>query len=290
MKIAQLVDSSGNLPRNILNHYGIKEVPVYFSLDDQHYYRENQDFKTTDFYQHMKAHRDRVPKTAAVNVHDWMEGFSEMYEKGYQKMIVSTIASHLSCTMDNAKQAREIFLSTRHDVDIYICETNTCACGQAALEIYIAQMINDEGVSWEALLTRVNDIIPRVSSLFSVQEFTYMKAGGRIGGAVAFLGDLIKIMPVCEFIQGTVHPIKAIRGRKKSLTAMVEIALSRINNPENTIIVVQNALCEEDAKFMVDLLRTRLTFSGEIFQSLVGTTVGSHSGPGAIGIGFVEKS
>ncbi len=221
MNIAQLVDSSGNLPRAILSQYGIKEVSVYFSLDGQEYYRENMDFKTTDFYQHMKSHQDRAPITAAANIYDWLEGFTEMYEKGFRKMIVTTISSHLSATMENAQQAREIFLAIRKDAEIHIFETNTCACGQAALELQIARMIHEEGLLWDVLLDRVEEMIPKVSSLFSVQEFTYMKAGGRIGGAAAFLGNLIKILPVCEFIKGRVHPIKAVRGRKKAFLDMV---------------------------------------------------------------------
>ncbi|MEA1960298.1 MAG: DegV family protein [Bacillota bacterium] len=288
-KIAQLVDFSGNLPRHILNKYEIKEVPVSFSFDNNHYYRENNDLDTKDFYLHMKNQPEKVPKTAAANIHDWIEAFKEMYEKGYRRFVVTAIASQLSGTMENARQAREIFLSKQQDVDIFLLETNTCACGQAALEIKIAQILDREDLLWEDFLERAKNLVPRVTSLFSVQELTYMKAGGRIGGATAFLGNLIKIKPICEFINGTVHPIKAVRGRKKSLQIMADTALSRIKNVQNAIIVTQNALCEEDETFMIDYLRYQLQDRCcDVFRSMVGTTVGAHSGPGAIGIGFVE--
>ena len=115
-----------------------------------------------------------------------------------------------------------------------------------------------------------------------------MKAGGRIGGATAFLGKLINIKPLCEFIDGEVHPIKAIIGRKKSLKTMIDVAISRIADINKMIIIVQNAECREDADYMCSYLREKTNNSSQIYSSNLGITVGAHSGPGAIGIGFVE--
>ncbi len=288
-KIAQLVDSAGNLPREIFERYAIKEVPLYFSFDQKHYYRENVDLSNTEFYQYMREHPHQVPKTSAGNVYDWLKGFNELYKNGYKCVIVTTIASHLSASFQNAVQARDLFLESVHDARVEIIETGTCAGGQAALEIKIAQMIQEGHWAWEEIVARTRALVPKTGSLFSVQELTYMKAGGRIGGATAFLGTLMKIKPVCEFVNGVVHPVKAVRGRKKALQQMVEICTARIKNVQNAVIVTQHAICEEDEQLMVETLREKLGREVQIFRSRVGTSVGSHSGPGAIGIGFVGE-
>jgi len=184
--------------------------------------------------------------------------------------------------------AAEAFIKSHPDARIEIVESNTCACGQAALEIKIAQLIEQGQVLTEDVVKRVRELLPRVVSLFSVNELTYMRAGGRIGGAAAFLGKLINIKPVCEFLGGVVHPIKPVRCRKKALQLLVDEAVKRVEQAENAVICVQHALCEEDANYLVTQLRERLDFNGPIYLSSVGAVVGAHSGAGAIGIGIAE--
>ncbi|MDD3365561.1 MAG: DegV family protein [Syntrophomonas sp.] len=287
-RIAQLVDSAGNLPREMFGKYAIKEIPLYFSFDHQHYYRENIDCCNLDFYLHMKDKPQQIPKTSAPSIYDWLKGYREMYERGYNKFIVTTIASKLSGSYQNAVLARDMFLESIKDVKVEIFESGTCACGQAALEIKIAHMINCQKICWEDIIKRTGQLIPNAVSLFTVQELTYMFAGGRIGGAAVMLGNLVKIRPVCEFVNGVVHPIKAVRGRKKSLEYLINTCVNRIKNARDSVIITQHALCEDDGLFIIKELKQKLGQDIHIFQSSVGTSVGSHSGPGSIGVGFVS--
>lgn len=285
--ICQIVDSSGSLPLDLIKQYNISEVPFYFKFKDTNYYRENVDYKIAEFYKYMEEHPDDVPKTSSPNIYDWLTIFDEQYVKGARKYIVTTISSKLSSSYQTAISAKKIFKERYSDVNIEVICSNTCACGQAALEICIAKMI-DSNREFEDILKKIHDIVKNTSSLFVVNSLTYMKAGGRIGGATAFLGKLINIKPLCEFIDGEVHPIKAIIGRKKSLKTMIDVAISRIVDISKIIIIVQNAECKEDAEYICDYLREKTNESSQIYNSSLGITVGAHSGPGAIGIGFVE--
>lgn len=285
--ICQIVDSSGSLPLDLIKQYNISEVPFYFKFKDTNYYRENVDYKIAEFYKYMEEHPDDVPKTSSPNIYDWLTIFDEQYVKGARKYIVTTISSKLSSSYQTAISAMKIFKERYSDVNIEVISSNTCACGQAALEICIAKMI-DSNREFEDILKKIHDIVKNTSSLFVVNSLTYMKAGGRIGGATAFLGKLINIKPLCEFIDGEVHPIKAIIGRKKSLKTMIDVAISRIVDISKIIIIVQNAECKEDAEYICDYLREKTNESSQIYNSSLGITVGAHSGPGAIGIGFVE--
>ncbi|TGE37118.1 DegV family protein [Desulfosporosinus fructosivorans] len=285
--ICQIVDSSGSVPRDLIKKYNISEVPFFFKFDDTNCYRENVDYEITEFYKHMEEYPEDVPKTSSPNINDWLTVFEERYARGDKKYIVTTISSKLSSSFQTAISAKEIFEERYNDVNIEVISSTTCACGQAALEIGIAKMI-DSNRDFRDIVETIHSMVTNINTLFVVNSLTYMKAGGRIGGATAFLGKLINIKPVCEFIDGVVHPIKAIRGRKKSLKTMIDIAVSRIIDINKMIIIIQNAECQEDADYMCNYLREKTNFGCQIFKSTLGIIVGAHSGPGAIGIGFVE--
>ena len=286
-KIAQLVDSAGNLPREILQKYQIREIPFYYTFDRKTYLRENIDHDAVDFYRYMQQYPDRVPLTAAPNVNDWMEAFEEVYRQGYRKMIVTTISSELSASFQNASIARKTYLSLIKDVEIELMTSTSCTCGQAALEIKIAQMINETQLSWEDICIRAKASINGLTTFFTVKSLMYMKAGGRIGGATAFMGKLINIKPVCEFVNGVVRPVKAVRGNKKALLTMVDECYLRMKHVSNPIICTQNALCEEDESFIIDYLRSKFDCYVPVYRGMLGAVVGTHSGPGSIGIGYV---
>jgi len=285
--ICQIADSSGSLPRDIINQYNISEVPFYFKFDNTNYYRENIDYGQSDFYNHMEEYPDDVPKTSAPNINDWLTVFAEQHSMGVKNYIVTTISSKLSSSFQTAISAKKIFEEENNDVQIEVINSNTCACGQAALEIGIAKLIDSE-IDFRKIIETIHNMVTNISTLFVVNSLIYMKAGGRIGGAAAFMGKIINIKPVCEFVDGVVHPIKAIRGRKKSLRTMVDVAVSRIIDFNKMIIVIQNAESFEDADYMCNYLREKTNYNGQIFMSNLGITVGAHSGPGSIGIGFVE--
>lgn len=286
--ICQIVDSSGSIPKNFIKQYNIREVPFYFQFDSTNYYRENVDYQKSEFYTHMEEYPEDVPKTAAPNVHDWLTVFETQYAEGAKKYIVTTISSKLSSSFQNAISAMEIFKEKNNDVQMEVISSNTCACGQAALEIGIAKMIDSE-IEFDDIVKKIHNMVTNVSSLFVVNSLKYMKAGGRIGGATAFLGKLINIKPVCEFKDGVVHPIKATIGRKKSLKSMIDVAAARIIDINKMIIIIQNAGYQEDVDYMCNYLREKTDYSGQIFLSNLGIIVGAHSGPGAIGIGFTEQ-
>ena len=286
-RIAQIVDSAGSIPREILEKYHIGEVAFHISFGQQQY-RENIDINSQEFYERMQNRPDQFPKTAIPGVAEWVQAFEKKYAAGYRDLIITTIAKPLSASSQSATMAAKDFVRTHPDANVQIVESNTCACGQAALEIRIAELIEQGQLVTEELVKRVKELLPGVISLFLVNELTYMRAGGRIGGATAFLGKLINIKPVCEFVDGVVHPIKPVRSRKKALRIMVDEAVKRTKRAEDAVICVQHALCQEDAEFLITQLREKLNFHGPIYLSPVGAVVGAHSGPGAIGIGIVN--
>jgi DegV family protein with EDD domain len=286
--IAQIVDSASNLPKEILEKYNIVKIPFYIIFDGENYLVQGKDITDEEFYNRMSENPDSVPKTAAPNSEDWFNAFKEKYDEGYKKFIVTTISNELSASYQNAYIAKNDFIKKYEDSDITLIDSRTCTCGQAALEIKIAEMIKNEKKSFEEISEIAKSSVEKTTTIFSVKTLKYMKAGGRIGGATEFVGTLLKIKPISEFVDGVVKPIKAVRTRRKSLDKMVDIIADRIKDPKKVIISTRSAMFKEDEDYMVEKLREKLNYEGEIYSGMLGAVIGAHSGPGAIGIGFTE--
>lgn len=282
-----IADSSGGLPQEVMEQYHITQVPFYFKFQNTEYYCENVDYSASEFYKHMENNPEDVPQTAAPNVNDWLSALEERYSQGARKLMITTISSKLSSSFQTASLAKNVFMEQHKEAEVEVIDSNTCACGQASLEIAIARMLESDQ-SFQKIVSRVNQTVSHVTTLFVVNNLKYMEAGGRIGGATAFLGKLAQIKPVCEFIDGAVRPVKAVIGRKNSLKSMIDIAVSRVSDWSQLIVTVQNAEFMEDAEYAVEYLRKAASFSGKIYRSSLGVAVGAHSGPGAAGIGLIE--
>lgn len=288
--ICLIVDSSSSLPRETLEQYGIGEVPFYYRFSGTEYQREHAGSGTDEFYGHMERDPRDIPKTAAPNIEDWGRTMETWYEKGARQFIIMTIASALSASLMSADQAGKQMEERHPDVQVVAFDSMTCACGLESFEIAVAEMI-EAGWPFEKIVETAKSMTKAgvVTSLFTVRELTYMRAGGRIGGAAAMMGRLTGIKPVCEFIDGVVHMVKPIPGRRRSLKYMVDTAVSRMTDIEHQIISVQHALFPEDADFIVKYFHEKIGFPKRVHVSNLGIVVGTHSGPGAIGIGFVRN-
>lgn len=287
-KIAQIVDFASNLPEEILKKYNISKIPFYITFDGKEYMVQGKDISDEEFYNRMAENPDRVPKTAAPNSEDWIKVFDEKYENGYKNIIITTISNDLSASYQNAFIAKNDFLKKHDDVKITLIDTRTCTCGQAALEIKIAELIKNGEKSFEEISNIAKESIKNTTTIFSVKTLKYMKAGGRIGGATEFVGTLLKIKPISEFVNGVVKPIKAVRTRRRSLDKMVDIIAERVKDPKKIILCTRSAMFEEDEEYMIQKLKEKLNYDGEIYSGMLGAVIGAHSGPGAIGIGFTE--
>lgn len=287
--ICQIVDSSGGLPRGYMKQHGISEVPFYFKFNNPDYYRENVDCGMAEFYKHMEEYPDEIPKTSAPNIYDWLTVFERKYAEGAKKYIVTTISSKLSSSFQAANLAKSIFMKKNSDVQVKVVDSNTCACGQAALEISISKMI-EQDILYQDIIQAIDKTVATINTLFVVNSLKYMESGGRIGGATAFVGKLVQIKPICEFVDGVVRPIKAVIGRRSSLKKMIDVAISRMIDLDKLIITIQNAGFQADTDYAISYLRKTANFTGPIYKSELGITVGAHSGPGAVGIGFVADS
>ncbi|RAO99405.1 fatty acid-binding protein DegV [Petrotoga sp. 9PW.55.5.1] len=287
-KIGIIADSGGYLPSEVLEKYDVSLVPFYITLDGENYLVQGKDITDKELYKKMKDDPNLLPKTSAPNPEDWYNNILSKYEKGHKNILITTISSKLSSSFSNANVAKESFEKKYPDCKIKIIDTKTCSGGQAALENKIYEIIEKGKNTIEQLYEISKGLIEKTHTIFTVKSLKYMSAGGRIGGAAKFLGMMLRVNPISEFIEGEVKPIKLARSRKKALEGMADIVVTRISNLSNLIFHTRNALFDEDENYFVNLLKEKLNGKVEIQSGPLESVIGVHGGPGTIGIGFVE--
>ncbi|HHW62052.1 MAG TPA: DegV family protein, partial [Syntrophomonadaceae bacterium] len=124
--IAQIVDSAGSIPRELLEKYNISEVAFHIHFDQQQY-RENININSQELYERMKKQPRQVPKTAVPGISDWIQAFEKKYKDGYQSILVTTIARPLSASAESAVAAASAFMQLHPEINIQVLESNTCA-------------------------------------------------------------------------------------------------------------------------------------------------------------------
>jgi DegV family protein with EDD domain len=135
-----------------------------------------------------------------------------------------------------------------------------------------------------AILARLDQFIAGSRFYFVVDTLEYLQKGGRIGNAKAFLGTLLKIKPILVLQDGLIEPLEQVRSKRKALTRMIDLAEERLNGKgAQATVHVCHAVCPEEAVLLKDEVMARLGCA-EPAISEVGAVLGSHTGPGVIGM------
>ena len=124
--------------------------------------------------------------------------------------------------------------------------------------------------------------------IFTVDSLEHLKRGGRISAAQAFVGGLLNIKPVLHFIDGSIHPLEKVRGRRNVIKRMVEIMAERIKNPEKQVVGISHGDNEELAVELAEAVKKEFGIN-DIMMSWIGPVIGSHSGPGTVALFFQNE-
>lgn len=288
-KIGLVVDTAGDIPRDFVKDYNIKEVPfyLYFEGEENIIYKENETLKPEDFYNIMRE-KKKHPKTSQPNMEDYLKVFEDLIKDGYEKILVMTLSAKFSGSNQSAQLAKNEIKNRYPKVSIEIIDTESATLGEGIQQILAAKMIKKGTLSFEEIVNTLLKMRKNTNVLFTVEDLYFFYLGGRLGKGSAFLGNIMNLKPIMSVVDGEVIPIEKVRGRKKSLTRIAELAKEKINNIDNIFVASPHADCLEDQKFLLDYFKEITGFKGEIITRIMGTTIGAHPGPGTTGICFVE--
>lgn len=279
-------DSACDMELSTLKEWNVKCVALTLKFEGEDKVWANSDVEPKAFYQKMRD--GGVAKTSAVNTEIFKQAFEEEIKKG-NDVIYIAFSSGLSTTCNSGAFACRALSETYPDFKLITVDSLAASAGFGML-LYLAVQKKNEGATIEELAEFVKETVPHICHWFTVDDLVYLKRGGRVSPAAAFIGGMLGIKPVLHVDdEGHLVPVTKVRGRKASIKALAdkygELAQDKSKGP----IFICQGDCAEDAQLLADIIKEE--YGREIDMTVyTGPVIGAHSGPGTLALFFVGKN
>lgn len=283
------VDSSANLPDDLLKEYGIKVISYTCSVDgkDIEAYEDGVPFVDTakKFYAAMREGAET--KTTLVNADKIKTAVTPSLQAGRDVLLI-TIAEGISGTYNQGVFAANELKEHFPDRKVLVAQSANASLGEGLVALYAAKR-GDMGESVDACYQWVIDNRFNIHGVCTVDSLKYLKRGGRVSTALAIAGTILNIKPVLHGDENSKLTVFSNeRGRKKSIAKLIETFKENVIDPENQIIAIAHADCEDEAKELA--ARLKELGAKDIIMNYYDLCTGAHAGPGTIALFFTGKS
>lgn len=274
-----ITDSTSDLTLEMAASLGIDiiSLPVYFGAEK---FRDGIDLSRSQFYHKLSAAKE-LPKTSQINPNEFAAIFSQYLEQGDEVFGVF-LSSELSGTFQSAMIAKAELNSDK--IQVLDSRSVTFALGLLVIE---AVKLRDQGSSLSELTAAMAELTPKLRLWAVVDTLKYLKMGGRISATSAAIGGVIGITPLISVTGGKVEAIGKTRGRKNGLKRLAELIKQHPPDISYTV-AFGHSDAEAALKEAIDALAP-LTGVTEYLVGNIGAVVGTHVGPNAVGVAYIEK-
>ena len=274
MTVRIVTDSACDLPQKLVDELGITIVPLTFRFGDEEFV-DRASLTPTEFWARCSA-SPVLPQTAAPAPGQFSEAYRRLASQGASAILVITISAELSATKQAAEQgAKEAGLG----IPVRIVDSRSASMGEG-INVLAAARLAKNGASIDELVKTVSDLTERTKVWGALDTLENLKKNGRIGGAKALLASALAIKPIITVKDGRVAEGGKQRTRSKALAFVIE-QFRAAGNVTN--VAVLHAQCADVDAFIGQL---KETYKGEIIVGDIGSVIGSHTGPGTIGVTY----
>jgi DegV family protein with EDD domain len=278
MTIRVVTDSACDLPASILAEHRITVVPLKIRFGDQEFVDRIE--LTTDEFWARCAASDELPSTAAPSVGDFKEAYLALHREGATGIVVVSLSSALSATMQSAQLAVEEVAS---EIPVVVVDSRSVSLGLGMMVVAAAEA-GAAGKSLDEVADTARSLVDRTHVWAAFDTLENLKKGGRIGGAKAFLASALAIKPIITCKDGVVHEGGKQRTRAKALAFLVDKVRE---HSDVTRVAVAHADCS-DVDAFVEMVRPHAP--GEILIGDIGAVIGTHAGRGTMAVVFQTAS
>jgi DegV family protein with EDD domain len=271
-----VTDSSCDLPEEAIARHRIEIVPLTIRFGEEELVDREQ--LTTDEFWHRLTTGPVLPETAAPSVGRFQQAFTRLVSAGADGIVVLCISSKISATIQSATLAAEQFTA---GIPVRVVDSSvvSAALGLAAIEAAEAAAA---GAALEEVEAAARSACERARIFATPDTLEYLRRGGRIGGAAALIGGLLDVKPLIAFEEGRVAAAGRVRSRKKALAAVLE------HVQEHAADISRLAVVHSDPMELPDFLAQLAdVYTGEPMVARFGPVVGTHIGPGALGVTYL---
>lgn len=277
MTIRIVTDSACDLPQKLADELQITIVPLTFRFDEEEFV-DRASLTPAEFWARCSS-SPVLPQTAAPAPGQFAQAYQDLAAAGASGILVVTISAELSATKQAAEQGvKEAGLS----IPVTVVDSRSASMGEG-INVIAAARLAKQGMSLDELSKTITDMSSRTRVWGALDTLENLKKNGRIGGAKALLASALSIKPIITVKDGKVAEGGKQRTRSKALAFVVEQfkTAGEVSN-----VAVLHAQCADVDAFVAQL---RETYSGEIIIGDIGSVIGSHTGPGTIGVTYHVK-
>lgn len=276
-------DTACDIEASMLLDWGVHFVSMSFSFEGESREYYDRDMEITEFYRKMRA--GGMAKTAAANPEAYKLAFEDVLKEGRDILhlgLSAALSSSFSAALCAAEELRQIYTERK----IILVDTLSASAGEGML-VYLAVQKKSSGATIEENAAYIESIKRNVCHWFVVDDLDYLKRGGRISQAVAFVGKVLSIKPILHVTEdGKPINVSKVRGTKAAIKFFVDKYASR--QMDCGPVFISHADNMAGVEILVGELKSRFGKDVDLI-TYIGTVLGSHTGPGAIAFYYLGK-
>jgi len=273
--VGLVTDSTADLPQAVLDKHSVTMVPLIVNWDGKTY-RDKLDLTTADFYRRLRTSKT-LPRTGAPSIAAFESAFRQQLES-HDEVVCINLAARLSSTYEVARQAAQ---SVAPD-QIHVVDSGSVSICITWL-VEMAASLAGQGVKAKAIAEELESARSRLRVLALLETLEFLQRGGRIGRAAALAGTLLSVKPILSVNDGEVAPLERVRTMKGALRRLVELVVS-LGAVERLGVIDGDAAA--NASEVAQQLKAKLP-ELDVDRGELGPVVGTHGGPGVVGVGVM---
>jgi DegV family protein with EDD domain len=278
-KVLVVTDSSATIPADQVQQLGIRVVPILLNMNGQTF-RDGIDISPDEVYRWLRTSK-YLPTTAAPSAGDFLRIYASAVHQA-SGIVSIHLPPELSATYSVAATASQLV----DGIPIRLVDSQSVAMGQGFVALEAARAAA-AGAGIDAVVARAEQVARKVHVLAALDTLEYLRRGGRIGGAAAFLGTMLQIKPVVYVADGTVSPFAKPRTKSRAIRLMLDEVARRSNGQPLHIAILQGDVPDE-AEELRQMVQERFNCV-ELYVTEFTPVMGVHSGSGVLGVAFYSE-
>ena len=279
-KVAIVTDSTGYIPDDLVKKHNITVLPLEVIWGEETF-KDGVDISPKEFYTRLKTAKI-MPSTSQVTIPYMQNTFERLVAEDYDILGIF-ISEKLSGTINSAMQGRAAMKSGQDRIHVFDSRQTSMPLGFQALA---AARAAQDGASIDDCLAIAEKARDNSGLYFAVDTLEFLHRGGRIGGAKRFMGTMMKVKPILSVQEGLVASMESVRTKKKAHLRVLEIIKEEIGDRTPIHLATLNANAAEEANALLELAKKELDIT-EIIRSEVSPVIGTHVGPGTVGLAYL---
>lgn len=280
MSVCVVTDSTADIPPETLEELGIHVIPLKVIFGDEEFI-DGVTMQAAEFYTRL-VDDDVFPTTSQPSSGEFIDLYTGLLDR-FDGVVSIHISAELSGTLDSAIQARGQMGDAGEAIRIVDSRSVSMGIGLVVLE---AARAAQAGRDLDSVTELAEELVPRTGVIFLLDTLEYLRRGGRIGPASAFLGTLLRFRPLLQIDEGVVKPLERPRSRRKGIKR-IRAHIELVGALRSAAVIAAN-----DPVGAADLAQAigDLVPGDVLAMSTIGPVIGAHAGPGVIGVAYLSKS